>query len=129
MGILPKSGPFLSFSPCKALGAPKKAGYTHPNASKFCWLSIEHRSWNNREPAHNLHPRFVVAEIWAERGRRGGGTTAAGAAAVSIVLFFSGPVRGHVCSHRCEAFPKHISRHHSLCTTGEQTNSFGNFSF
>ena len=27
------------------------------------------------EPAHGLHPRFVVAEIWADRGRskRGGG--------------------------------------------------------
>ena len=25
------------------------------------------------EPAHGLHPRFVVAEIWADWGRRGGG--------------------------------------------------------
>ena len=25
------------------------------------------------EPAHGLHPRFVVAEIWADRGPRGGG--------------------------------------------------------
>ena len=25
------------------------------------------------EPAHGLHPRFVVAEIWADRARRGGG--------------------------------------------------------
>ena len=25
------------------------------------------------EPAHGLHPRFVVAEIWADRGSRGGG--------------------------------------------------------
>ena len=27
------------------------------------------------EPAHGLHPRFVVAEIWADRGLRGGGGT------------------------------------------------------
>ena len=25
------------------------------------------------EPAHGLHPRFVVAEIWADRVQRGGG--------------------------------------------------------
>ena len=25
------------------------------------------------EPAHGLHPRFVVAEIWADRGCKGGG--------------------------------------------------------
>ena len=25
------------------------------------------------EPAHGLHPRFVVAEIWADREVRGGG--------------------------------------------------------
>ena len=25
------------------------------------------------EPAHGLHPRFVVAEIWADRGFEGGG--------------------------------------------------------
>ena len=25
------------------------------------------------EPAHDLHPRFVVAEIWADRGQFGGG--------------------------------------------------------
>ena len=25
------------------------------------------------EPAHGLHPRFVVAEIWADREKRGGG--------------------------------------------------------
>ena len=25
------------------------------------------------EPAHALHPRFVVAEIWADRGQFGGG--------------------------------------------------------
>ena len=25
------------------------------------------------EPAHGLHPRFVVAEIWADRGWEGGG--------------------------------------------------------
>ena len=24
------------------------------------------------EPAHGLHPRFVVAEIWADRGKKGG---------------------------------------------------------
>ena len=30
-----------------------------------------------REPAHSLHPRFVVAEIWADRERaRGGGGVA-----------------------------------------------------
>ena len=26
----------------------------------------------HEEPAHGLHPRFVVAEIWADRGARGG---------------------------------------------------------
>ena len=26
-----------------------------------------------KEPAHGLHPRFVVAEIWADRERGGGG--------------------------------------------------------
>ena len=25
------------------------------------------------KPAHGLHPRFVVAEIWADRGGGGGG--------------------------------------------------------
>ena len=25
------------------------------------------------EPAHGLHPRFVVAEIWADRVKKGGG--------------------------------------------------------
>ena len=27
----------------------------------------------NREPAHGLHSRFVVAEIWADKVMRGGG--------------------------------------------------------
>ena len=27
----------------------------------------------HEEPAHGLHPRFVVAEIWADRARGGGG--------------------------------------------------------
>ena len=27
----------------------------------------------HEEPAHGLHPRFVVAEIWADRGDNGGG--------------------------------------------------------
>ena len=30
------------------------------------------------EPAHGLHPRFVVAEIWADRVRGGGGAGAVG---------------------------------------------------
>ena len=30
------------------------------------------------EPAHGLHPRFVVAEIWADRGHGGGGGGGAG---------------------------------------------------
>ena len=29
-----------------------------------------------REPAHGLRPRFVVAEIWADRGRGGGARVA-----------------------------------------------------
>ena len=28
---------------------------------------------HQEEPAHGLHPRFVVAEIWADRGYWGGG--------------------------------------------------------
>ena len=27
----------------------------------------------HEEPAHGLHPRFVVAQIWADRGLGGGG--------------------------------------------------------
>ena len=30
------------------------------------------------EPAHGLHPRFVVAEIWADWGRGGGGGASKG---------------------------------------------------
>ena len=30
------------------------------------------------EPAHGLHPRFVVAEIWADRDQKGGGGGQAG---------------------------------------------------
>ena len=48
----------------------------------FCWGGGDRGSKKSApqfpgpqgEPAHGLHPRFVVAEIWADRGRgRGGG--------------------------------------------------------
>ena len=47
----------------------------------FCWGGGDRGSKKSApqfpgpqgEPAHGLHPRFVVAEIWADRGRGGGG--------------------------------------------------------
>ena len=47
----------------------------------FCWGGGDRGSKKSApqfpgpqgEPAHGLHPRFVVAEIWADRGLKGGG--------------------------------------------------------
>ena len=47
----------------------------------FCWGGGDRGSKKSApqflgpqgEPAHGLHPRFVVAEIWADKGNSGGG--------------------------------------------------------
>ena len=53
----------------------------------FCWGGGDRGSKKSApqfpgpqgEPAHGLHPRFVVAEIWADRERGGGGGGSGGA--------------------------------------------------
>ena len=75
------------------------------------------------EPAHGLHPRFVVAEIWADRGGRGGGGGAGGqksttpffGSKIMNLLFFSILSRKSVSG----------SRLHGVCMgrSGTSTNA------
>ena len=45
-------------------------------------------------PAHGLHPRFVVAEIWADKGGGGGGGGTASAWGVNVDVAGGGGVGG-----------------------------------
>ena len=53
------------------------------------------------EPAHGLHPRFVVAEIWADRVTRGGGGGA------SRHAFEGGEVHPPPAPSRTQLMPSH----------------------
>ena len=57
------------------------------------------------EPAHGLHPRFVVAEIWADRGQKGGGGACAGACVAGLRPAWGTPSRTGTGASTGRCFP------------------------